>query len=1472
MRAKSAFGILLGMFLTVVAFAQDRPGTCQSDLQVAPGGSMVIDCKAQTEGYTYEWTSRDQSWLIYLSDVEVASPRFHAPVNVEAPLQLVYDRLVFDGEGALMHQATVTITVQEDRYLDSGGLMDNRWGEPERIGLDELGQAEIRAESMEELIGADGTMPDQVPFLRCESRVTADSGELVEIPCTGLHPSGGLLTYRFEYDWPPYNETTVLGEGTFAYLVRAPVIQGAASVQVLEVFAQVPGNGQEVSERVEVHIVNHAPKLVCEDITVDEGMQTAIPCSVTPMKAARIQLLSELAPRGVHDNWPMIAIPEVRRDTSFTVMVRVFGANGVSVVEDEFRVTVQNAQTPLDLDVSCNVDPYPLPYMEYEGAGPTELTISCGLASDPVGPLVWSLSADGGDTPIEPLNQILDIFQNPLTNEFTFVVALPQEVDGDVVWQYGVLVVENLDGGEEYTDREEINISILERPDISIDCDDVQVRTGDPPLELMCTPSLDFPHRDGAPDYQWSWTSGNGLGLLSGDLTSAMPVFNVPASQDPPTVVYTYQVTASADNTDPPQNPATLTVTVEKYLGKLALQCTSPIEVYAGEPDFPLDCTISGADVPDLAWTWQLQEGPEDRLVEGASGAPPIFRTPSVVEDTQTYKYEIRTEAQFYDTSDPQLVEIIVLRRPNLSIECDDIQVRTGDPPVELKCTPSLDVPPRDGAPDFLWSWTSENGLDLLSGDLASAMPVFNVPASQDPPTVEYTYQVTASADNIDPPQNPATLTVTVEKYLGKIAVQCTSPIEVYAGEPDFPLDCAISGADVPDLSWTWQLQEGPEDRLVEGASGAPPIFRTPEAVEDAETYKYEIQAEAPFYDASDPQLVEIIVLQRPQLSIECDDLRVRPGDPPVELRCTPSLDIPLRSGTPDYLWSWTSENGMNLLSGDLTSAMPVFNVPADQDPPTVQYTYQVTASADNIDPPQNPATLTVTVDKYPIFLVCPEEVVVTAGMSPQRIMCSATSELDAVLEYVWQWAPMERLLETSTGTPLFDVPARQRVYSRTYRYTVMVSAERGISAQASVSVIVLHPSQGLVEQVEVSSSELNFGVAGPDGEVLMDPATEQLSGLVYEVGQSHVGRMMVQARDSVTLSMEQVQSAVLRHMDSGRELTLVPNIAYSPSCTTFSAYTQASRIVQNLLAPGDCHVLRIGGSIALAQADPGVYSGKVSVVITVNGVDQIHTVPVELTVEPQRRVVLLGPDGVRFHAAPSTRAPLEWEQQISIQPQVAVLDPQTRVGTFELTNPSIHPMEVEVSTEFGYRETRGEDRFSIGVTDQEIAQGDLSALLTVHPKIVLLSPGETRPVHYAIPDHVQMQARGYAGQFNFTVTPREFVDQRQSPTSVQAARITFQAPGVYIPGPAQLRASVESRTSEAVVLLVETDTNPFHGDVIVYDDSGDELGRSEVLVYTRSRVHVPLNTAPSGGLMLRFMSSTLNQPSSSDVYIPSDS
>jgi len=1178
--------------------------------------------------------------------------------------------MVYDEEGASVNQSTVSVTVQQTAWPgnpERANIKTDR--EPEWVELDEMAPFETREKKLQVTSDTRGVASSEVPFLQCTSPITVESGEVAEIQCTGLHPSGDLLEYSVRFDWPPYRKTELLGEGEFVYMVRAPMIEKAASVQILEVSAEIPGVGQAVSEQVEIHVINRAPKLQCEDITVDEGTQIDVPCSITDNREARIQFLSELMPRGIYHDWPTISIPEVNKDTSIVMTVRAFG-EGESVTESDFLLKVQQTRTPLDFEISCTSEPVPLPYIEYEGDGPSELMISCTVDDGPKENLIWQWGAERLTTPFENLNIQFNEDRQPTRA----IISLPQDVNGDEFWQYKLGVsIENNEGVSEF-DQILIDITILERPDISIDCgEDIKVRTGDPPLELTCTPSTDLVHRDAPLEYVWEWTSENGLPLLSGDLRSGMPIFNVPAEQDEAEVTYTYMVGASAPNTDPPETPEMLTVIVEKYLGKLSLGCTSPIELYAGGPDFPLVCSVGQGGVPNLSYSWQLQEGPSDQLIAGV--------------------------------------------------------------------------------------------------------------------------------------------------------------------EPD-----------------------------------SPPVFRVPASVEDPESYKYEIYVDAPYYDRSDTESVEIIVSQRSILSIDCEDVTVRAGDPPLTLTCIPSVDPVSQGGLPEIEWEWNSEDGgLSYLSGDVTTGMPIFNVPADQDGAEVTYTYMVTASAPNVILPENPAILTVTVQKYPISLECPEELVVTVGMPPERIVCTATSDENVSLEYVWEWTPTERLSDTSTGSPWFEIPVLQRAYSRTYEYTVTVSAERAISAQASTLVRVLSSIEDPAGQVEVTVSELDFGMVGPQGHIVLDPATELISGLVYDGAQSHSGRMMILARDSVTASIEQIRSVVLRHADSGHELILTPRFADSASCNTFSANTQSSRIVQILLNPEDCHVFRIGGEIILEQAHPGAYSGQIPVTMTVNGLDQLHTIPVVLTVEAERRVVLLGPDGVEFRAVSATGDALDWKQSISIQPQVAVLSPQIQSGTFEITNPSVHRMEVEVSMEFGYRETREQERFSVGRTIQEAVQGDLSAIVAVYPKIILLSPGETKSVHYGIPDDVQMQEHGYAGRFNFTVTPREFINQRQSPTTTNA-RIIFQAPGIYIPGPATLQASIESITDSVIVLLLEAGSIPFYGEVIVDNDSGDELGRSDVLVYTRSRVRIPLRSRATGELTLRFSTYAPNQRSPYSIYISSDS
>ncbi len=1311
---KSLSYVILGTIVAVNVLAQDQSaGKCLPDWIVTSGTSTLIDCGMQQVGYTYQWTSRDPSWLDYLSDIDTISPHFNAPKNVETPLYIVYHLMAYDEEGAFANQSTVSVTVQHEVGLvsaeqesvnasgESGWMqldgMDSFERRQLQLTYDPHGMAssevpflqctspvtlesgevtEIPCDSFERrrlqlTYDSRGVASSEVPFLQCASPITVKSGEVAEISCTGLRQAGELLKYRVAFDWPPYSETELLGGREFVYMIRAPVIQKAASVQRLEMFVEMPGVGQVVSEQVEIHVVNHAPKLFCEDITVDEGAQIVAPCSVAGKGEVRVQFLSELMPRGIYHDWPTISIPEVQRDTSIIMTVRAFG-EGESVSEADFLLKVQQTRTPLDFEVECTADPFSLPYVEYEGVNVSELRVFCEATGGSTGTNVVSQFSVEGDTPLETL----DVSRRG-NGRIEAIIALPQEVEGNLLWVYRYVAVPDDDPAK--SDLELITIEILERPDILLDCESPPpVRTGDPPIALKCTPSTDLIHRDAPLDYELTW-----------------------ASEDDP-------------------------------------------------------------------------------------------------------------------------------------------------------------------------------NLDLLLGNLNGGIPEFIVPKPEDQtePTVTYTYMVTASAPSAlrttDSQESPTPLTVTVEKYSGKLSLGCESPIEVFAGDPDFALRCSVGPGDVPNLSYEWQLQEGPSDRLITGDVAPPPIFRVPTTVEDTETYKYEIHVEAPFYDRSDTELVEIIVSQRVALSIECQDETVRTGDPPQPLTCTASTD-PVLSTELDYDWEWESDDGLSLLSGDLQSGMPIFNVPSDQAEPVVTYTYMVTVTAPNTTPIESPAILTVTVEKYPISLECPEELVVTIGAPPEQIVCSATSEEGATLDYIWQWTPTERLSDTSTGSPWFEVPLRQRASSRTYEYTVTVSADGGISAQTTVSVTVLSPIADLAEQVEVTVSELDFGVAGPHGHITLDPATELISGLVYNGAQSHSGRMMILARDSVSVSLERLSSVVLRHKDTERELILVPRLVDSASCTTFSANTQASRIVQISLNPEDCHVFRIGGEIILEQVEPGSYSGRIPVAMTVNGLDQLHTIPVVLTVEAERRVVLLGPDGVEFRAASATGAALDWKQSISIQPQVAALSPQTRSGTFEIMNPSVYPMEVEVSTEFGYRETMERERFSVGMTSQEVVQGDLSAILAVYPKIIFLSPGETKQVRYSIPDHVQMKEHGYAGRFNFTVTPREFINQRRSPTSTNA-RITFQAPGIYIPGSAVLQASPESITDSDIVLLIEAGQIPFYGEVIVEDDLGGELGRSEVLVYTRSRVRIPLNSEPMGDLTLQFSTFIPNQRSPSSIQISSDS
>ncbi len=1115
----------------------------------------MIDCGLEAPFLEYEWTSPDPSWLAYLSDTTVPSPYFNAPNAVSASPRLAYSRLSLDQDGNVVDRQLLSITMNSGSSPIVCTHVDGRdCLSPESRDQDLLNDRytpEAFNLSREE---------SSMPFLECEPRITVESGTMAEIRCTGLNPSGEQLTYRAEFDWPPFRETRILADGAFDYFVRVPLIDQPADVRILEVSASVQGKDMQVSQSIEVHIVNRSPFLICEDMIVEEEVEAAFACSMTPDEDIEYQFISDppLVQRGMYDHWPTFRAPQVDRDRSVPVIVRAFEAGSGRVTEADFTVRIRDTSDPEDFTIECN------PAMKEVFEGAPDIRIECEEMTDAEVKLSWTLGAEGANDPFDRIN-----FAEFTEGRIIFLV--PADVGQDETYEYKVLAKNSLVEDEQA--RTEFVITVLDTPQITLSCNDVSARTGDPPLQLGC----------------------------------------------------------GAENSK----------------------------------ELPLN----------YIWEWD----PTTRLSD-ASIANPLFDVP------------------------------------------------TNDEQQQLRA--------------------------------------------------EYEYEVTVSADNPDIPFLTSTstnMTVTVEKYFGKLGLECTSPIEVYEGTPPVSLNCSVQGfnSEVTDpIEWTWSPQDllNLEERNL--------VFQTPESVPTNPTiYRYDIWIEAPYHDRSDMVQVEVRVLKRPVLALECQDLTV------------------------------------------------------------------------------------------------------TVGMPAQRIQCEVSNDQDdAELNYVWQWDPTTRLSDTSTGTPLFDTPSQQRLYSQVYTYGVTVQVENSNPVETMVSVTVINPASGPPKEIAVSTSELDLGVVGPHGQVWLDPGTEQVSGLVYEGSRIHAGRMVVRSQNEVTVSMEQLSSATLRRvdplgeLDTSRELTLTPQWAYSESCVEFAANTQASQTVQTNLQPDDCHVIRIGGTVELEGAEPGDYSGGVAVVVTIDEIDQVYSIPVVLTVETERRVVILGPGGVSIQSAPATTEALQWDESVSIQPQVAVLGPNTPSGIFTMTNPSVYSMEIEVSTEFGYREAQETDPFSVPATGE---LGDLAELVSVYPNVVVLLPGETKQVRYAVAEHElrQMENRGYAALFNFTVTSRAYVEQRRAPVAEQSARVTFQAPGVYIPGqgPEQLRATVESRTEQAAVVLIETHTAPFYGNIVVKDDAGNELGRSEALVYTRSRVRVDWNANPSGGLTLQFIPSHLDQIRPNDVYIPAN-
>ena len=299
-------------------------------------------------------------------------------------------------------------------------------------------------------------------------------------------------------------------------------------------------------------------------------------------------------------------------------------------------------------------------------------------------------------------------------------------------------------------------------------------------------------------------------------------------------------------------------------------------------------------------------------------------------------------------------------------------------------------------------------------------------------------------------------------------------------------------------------------------------------------------------------------------------------------------------------------------------------------------------------------------------------------------------------------------------------------------------------------------------------------------------------------------------------------------------------------------------------LSDAACRLLRFGGELDLTGVLSGHYAGSMDIILRSGESEETHTVDVEVTVVPAQRVITIGPGGVRFSTSREIPVGLTEEQNLSIYPDVAFLTEEKPHGVFELSNPSLIPLEISVSARFGYTEATENDREVVVEDTLGSRLGDLSQMVDIHPGVLVLMPGEKGLVRYGMQEgaFAAMAEKGYAAFFDVVSEPRQYVRSDQMPEEVtgdRTARVTMRVPGVYVPGEgaSQLRATLSSISyvgSLSATFLLETADHPFVGEVVAYDGDGRELGRRETLVYTRSRVRIPLDRMPEEGtVFLRF-------------------
>ena len=1088
-----------------------------------------------------------------------------------------------------------------------------------------------------------------------------------------------------------------------------------------------------------------------------------------------------------------------------------------------------------------------------------DFTLDCSVTDEPTGATyAWTARGSTSGTNLLSSTTIL---------KPTFYVP---GVNADTDYDYTVTM--SADGMDDVV--EDVTVTVLNKPAVTATClgNRYEVYEGSPNFVLDCVAS-------GAPgvnpDYTYVWTArgGGDTSKLSSTII-ANPTFYVPDALDE-TTTYEYLLTVSADNAE--DATAELTVTVLNR-APLSVVCTYPGSIYEGSADFELDCSASGAlsgSDYDYVWTARGSTANTDLLIAGTDGPTPTFAVPDEVESNETYSYTLTVSAANAEDATLDVV-ITVLNRGALSVVCvNPVSAHEGSADIAFDCSAS-------GAPegsDYTYAWTARDDTQdtsLLSAtDVAS--PTFYVPDQiEEDETHEYRLTVSTSAGNID----AGTFDLTVNVYdSSDLDVVCTDRT-VYEGSPPFRLQCTASGGPPGVLrEWDWSPAThltGPRIRI--------PVFTVPANVEGDMTFTYTATVTAGSMVATGE--LTVTVLNKEALALVCTDPgSVYEGSADITLSCT-------ASGAPsgsNYTYAWTARGSTantNLLTSGTDGPTPTFSVPDDVNDDET-YEYLLTVSAANAEDASAEVTVMV-LDRAPLAFVddsiSGRVYVFTVGEPITAILLPEAT--GGLFPYTYTLTPalpnglgLDDPTRTISGTPLEVSPRTEYTWQATDANSESVSLAFFIEvapAEEPASVPVAESSSELPEPsalgVTVSVSSLRFGVQSAETQASLDPMTDQLSTRVS--GPYHAGRMTLSLDGSealdengeMDLSIELASPVALRRKGGveAASIVLAPQWSLAESCEQLSSQTIGGLYTEVTLSEDACRLLRFGGELDLMDVLSGRYTGSLDIILRSGESEETHSVEVDVTVIPVQRVITIGPGGVRFSTSRELPAGLTEEQNLSIYPHVAFLTEEKPHGVFELSNPSLIPLEISVSTRFGYTEATENGREVVVEDASGSHLGDLSQVVDIRPGVLVLQPGEKGLVRYGVQEGAlaAMADKGYAAFFDVVSEPRQYVRTDQMPEEVagdRTARVTMRVPGVYVPGEgaSQLRATLLSISyvgSFSATFLLETQDHPFAGEVVAYDGDGRELGRRETLVYTRSRVRIPLDRMPEEGtVFLRF-------------------